>query len=313
MRSRLPFALLFTSLVVVAAGLVWWRTLHALPEFGHAAPLGQIGALVPEVDVGWFARTLGDSAGADASCRECHADLVPKSGGHDQLACTSCHGSESIFTVPGVEPVREGAAAPHPVQPSPEFAGPALCAGCHPDSGAVDATGKREVETIEEWRRSLAASTGKTCHSCHMPGGAHDLGGLNTPAFVAQGFTAAAKFISDGNRMVGKFQVQATEVGHRFPSRSGVEFGLSVAQVDAGGLVLEGTEVEGVIGRRLTAAGTELFDTRLRSGEEKTMQYERALNPDAVAMVARIVVLKPENIVETLLFEQRVELPGNGD
>jgi hypothetical protein len=113
--------------------------------------------------------------------------------------------------------------------------------------------------------------------------------------------------------MVGKFQVQATEVGHRFPSRSGVEFGLSVAQVDAGGLVLEGTEVEGVIGRRLTAAGTELFDTRLRSGEEKTMQYERALNPDAVAMVARIVVLKPENIVETLLFEQRVELPGNGD
>lgn len=310
MRTRLWIVGGACTVLLGVAGYAYWSVTTAQLETAHAAPLSSIVAVAPAVDAAWFASRLGGTPGPDASCRECHAEAVSGTAGlsggmHATLVCTACHGDKPILA----SSATASESATHPVERSENFVGAALCVGCHADSGEVDAYGKRHVETFEEWRRTPAAAEGRSCLACHGEGG-HDPGGRNDKALIASGFVASAKFISNGDRLVGKLTVRATAVGHRLPTVPNHELLMQIEQVDRGKLGLDDTRSEGILGRRLTDAGRELFDTRLMPGESKILHYESRLDRDAAAIVARLLKYTGGSEGPIVFWEQRVELPG---
>ncbi len=291
---------------------------------------------------GMFGQFPALSAEDRARCERCHAPLAEQAGndelGAEGLTCAGCHVREHVRYGPvHASTITD---APHDgYVVREEFASPAFCAGCHdfkPTSSPVE--GKLIQETTEEWRRTAAAGEGKTCQSCHMPGGRHLWKGIHDPEMVKSAFTADAKFISDGQRLVGKLVVTATGVGHRFPTYVTPEVWLRVGQVDAAGLTIEDTRVDGIIGRRVNLEDrTELFDTRLLPGESKTLLYDRPLHAECVAVVSSVEVwpdagyervyeakiadgwgdltllaeaLRRAKAARFVAFEQRVDLPG---
>lgn len=329
MRTRLWMVGVASTVLLGLAGYAFWRVSTTQVETAHAAPLSTIPALVGPVDEVWFAARLLPDSTADKSCGGCHTDACAMAAhrDHEPLACTVCHGAAPILASPkvdspevdspelappeAVDSLGEAVEMPvHPIERSDAFASPALCVGCHADRKDEYRFGKALVETIEEWRRTPAAAEGRACVACH---GQARLGprGMHDSEFARTAFTASAKFISNGDRMVGKLTVRATaDVGHRWPSRASREQGLQIEQVDRGGLGLEGSFREGVVGRRLGGSAGELFDTRLMPGEEKVLLYEARLDPDAAAMVARVVRYTGGSAGPLVLWEQRVELPG---
>ena len=189
----------------------------------------------------------------------------------------------------------------------PETVNPALCSGCEADHGELDSFGKREVETVAEWHRTPAAAAGNDCASCHPAG--VGVKTLDDVSFLSSAFHASAKFISDGEKLVGKLDFTATEVGQRLPTRPGPELWLEIAQLDRAGLELEGTVRQGVVGRRMSSGGSELFDTRLFPGEKRTLAYDARLDADASAVVARVRISK-DGAAKTAVWEQREDWIG---
>ena len=315
-RRQLGAAVLL-SLVALCAGRCAWRASHPDPvESAHAAALGELPASTQAPPDPWLASFFpAPAAGADgAACAECHvaeAAALATSAHAGAANCQTCHVREGVVfaatPAPSATPLPE---APHAVTRQPALSSSAFCAPCHDDATPIEgAAGKPLHETFAEWQRTPAAARGDTCQSCHIPAGDHAWRGLNDKTFTTSAFTARAKFISDGARMVGKLTVTAAEgVGHRLPTAAGPEFVLSVDQLDDAGLILEGTHREGVIGRRLDEAGTvELFDTRLLPGEAHELRYEAPLHEDCGVVRARVEVRANAVAAErTLVWEERV-------
>ncbi len=209
----------------------------------------------------------------------------------------------SLADVPAlVPPVVPASGVPHPAWPVVATASVGSCAACH-DQG-VSVAGKRPGETAEEWRRTPAAAAGRVCTSCHQA--------PLVQADWAAAFRAGVKVsISPSGWAVAQVKVTATdEVGHRLPTSPGVELRVSLAQVDRQGLVIEGTTVEGVVGRRLADAG-EQFDTRLLPGEVYKLRYEKRVDDECVSMIARVLVVPRRGGDPFMVWEERVVLlPG---
>lgn len=334
MRTRLWIVGGACAVLLGLAGYAYWSVATAQVETAHAAPLSTIPALVGPIDETWFSGRLSAAFAEDKTCGGCHAAACSLGSGidHQSVACTGCHGAIPTLAAPSLASsgqtkpsLGEGAGvpsavdaagtpaaelAPHPVERSDAFMSPALCHGCHADRADEPHFGKAIVETIEEWRRTPAAAEGRACVACHGQVRPAGVASRNDPTFANTAFTASAKFISNGDRMVGKLALRATDVGHRWPTLASREQVLQIEQVDRGGLGLEGSLREGIVGRRLGADSRELFDTRLMPGEEKTLLYEARLDPDATAMVARVIRYASGSDAPLLLWEQRVELPG---
>jgi hypothetical protein len=115
-------------------------------------------------------------------CQGCHAAEtsphapVPEAAAAIGVGCVTCHvdplGPPGLAIVwSGAAGAREVGSAPHPVQRSPAFAGPQVCAGCHefgfPDQALRDAPLAMQA-TISEHRASAEARL-RSCADCHMP------------------------------------------------------------------------------------------------------------------------------------------------
>ncbi len=208
----------------------------------------------------------------------------------------------ALVEVPAlVGPVVPAAGVPHGTWPVAGTPSVGSCAACHDHGEAVH--GKRLGETAEEWRRTPAAAEGRLCTACHQtPLAASD--------WVAA-FRAGVKIsISPSGGAVGQVKLTATDqLGHRLPTTLGVELRISLAQVDREGLVIEGTTVDGVVGRRLDRAGNaEEFDTRLLPSEVYKLRYEKLVDDECVAMIARVVVVPGGGRDPIPVWEQRVAL-----
>lgn len=167
-------------------------------------------------------------------------------------------------------------------------AGVAECAACHQAAaGSAAPHGKAIPETVEEWRRTDAASEGRACTACHRVDPGHERAGGMLAESAARGFSASAKFATDGVVVVGKLELVAGAVGHRLPTTPGLDLLLAIEQLDYAGTSIAGTRREGVVGRRIEG-GRELFDTRLLPGERKLLRYEGALDARARTLRARV-------------------------
>ncbi|MSQ02242.1 MAG: hypothetical protein EXR71_10200 [Myxococcales bacterium] len=200
-----------------------------------------------------------------------------------------------------VGPVRPEPGLRHETWPLAGTPGVGSCAACH-DHGEV-VRGKRTGETAEEWRRTPAAAGGRACTSCHHAALAR--------SDWAAAFHAGVKIsISPSGGAVGQVKLTATDqIGHRLPTTLGVELRVSLAQVDRQGLVIEGTTIEGVVGRRLDeSGGDEQFDTRLFPGEVYKLRYEALVNDECVSMIARVVAHPGGGRDPVSVWEERVVL-----
>ncbi len=322
---------------VLCGGRSIWRANHPDPvEAAHAAALPPLPAGAPSAEpsawlASFFPAPEGPAgAGHCATCHAAEAAAWAASAHATTVSCAGCHVREGSFHGPGAapaEPAPAGDPAPMPAASAPaspgghapstphaEFRSAAFCASCHDDGGAVTGgEGKPRSELTAEWQRTPAALRGDTCQSCHMPDGAHTWRGFGHVELVRGAFTARAKFISDGQQMVGKLTVTATEaVGHRLPSGISRELRLTIDQLDHAGLILEGTHREGVLGRRLDPTGTtELFDTRLLPGEAHELPYIAALEAECAVVRSRVsAVVDPSHPDGEVVWEDKVLIPG---
>jgi hypothetical protein len=241
-----------------------------------------------------------------ATCQRCHAPLaeqIPATVAAaaeptlvalqaDGLSCAGCHVRAHTRSGPpkpaGETPM---AGAPHGgFEPRDEFADSQFCAGCHdftPNQRALE--GKLLQETFAEWRRTPYAAEGVTCQGCHMPEGRHLWKGVHDPEMVRRAFTATTSWARRDGHLVGALDITNTGAGHRFPTYTTPQITLRVEQVDAAGVPIPGTAIEGALARRLTPdLKQELFDTRLLPGESHTLAYDRPLAAGAVAVRATV-------------------------
>jgi hypothetical protein len=299
-------------LAALCAGRAGWRTAHPPPvETAHAAALATLPAGVPITAPTPWLTDFFPAPTATPSCEGCHEveRAAWARSAHARATpavdCVTCHERAGVVHGPGATASTATAAAPTHVSSEvhEEFGAVSFCAACHDDARAVQlADGKPRAETTAEWSHTPAARRGETCQTCHMPGGFHTWAGARDPALVQSAFTARAKFISNGDLMVGKLAVTATDaVGHRLPTGATAELALVVDQLDAAGLIIEGTHREGIVGRRLDGAEpTETFDTRLLPGESHELRYEATLHEDCRTLRARVEV-RPEAATERRL------------
>lgn len=322
-RKQLLLGGLF-GLVLLCGGRSLWLANRTVPvEVAHAARLAPLPAGAPAVEPSaWLASFFPPPASTATGCDTCHAEAATAWAASPHAAavsCADCHvRGEEVFgpgrrassdPVPPEQATPSGGHGPSIAQA--DLRSPTFCAPCHDAAGEPSGgEGKPLSEITAEWQRTPAAQRGESCQSCHMPGGAHSFRGTNDLAFLQGAFTARAKFISDGQQMVGKLTVTATDaVGHRLPSGTGQELRLSIVQLDHARLILEGSDREGVVGRRLDPTGaTELFDTRLLPGETHEMPYIHTLEADCAVVRARVELVKGDSAV--VVWEDQVLIPG---
>lgn len=307
---------------VLCGGRSIWRANHPDPvESAHAAALPPLPAGAPSAEpsawlAAFFPAPEGPAGAGD--CATCHASEAAAwaaSAHATTVSCAGCHVRDGAVHGPGAAPAEPAPAGGHaPSTPHAEFRSAAFCAPCHDGGGAMTGgEGKPRSELTAEWQRTPAALRGDTCQSCHMPDGAHTWRGFGDVELVRGAFTARAKFISDGQQMVGKLTVTATEaVGHRLPSGIGPELRLTIDQLDHAGLILEGTHREGVLGRRLDPTGTtEVFDTRLLPGEAHELPYIATLDAECAVVRSRVsAVVDPSHPDGEVVWEDKVLIPG---
>jgi hypothetical protein len=214
------------------------------------------------------------------------------------VTCAGCHvRAHERFGPPS--PV--AAAAPHGgFTGRDEFQSSAFCSPCHdfpPGTGALE--GKAFQETTAEWRRTDFAAEGRTCQSCHMPGGRHFWKGIHDPDFVKDALDVEAQVRDPGGILSpvrAEIVVANRGAGHRLPTYASPQITLFIEQLDDAGQAILETRREAAIARYLTPdLAIEVFDTRLLPGERYAMPYAVRRARDAKAIEARVEVWPDES------------------
>ena len=212
--------------------------------------------------------------------KRCFACHVPVAG---QQLEWEMRGLEAVTDLHGVDcaacHVRgQGRFGPRPRGTTPHgaVAAPAFfrqsgfCAPCHqfgPDGVAVN--GKPLENTHAEWAASEHGQAGRTCQSCHMPGGSHRFAGIHDPAMTARALRVEAVRTPGGVRVV----LANVGAGHALPTYSVPRIRVTVSA--PGRPVLEH-----IIGWQLEwDAGDgwrERADSRLGPDESVSLEYPLA-------------------------------------
>jgi hypothetical protein len=133
------------------------------------------------------------------------------------VGCVSCHVTEA-GSVLAAASLGDNAAAPHPVERSPEFAGAGACAGCHEFKfpGAFgDEAGDHMQTTVRE---HTEVGGDESCADCHMPlvegARSHTFAAVRDPAWLRANLVATATH-AEGTLRVTLAQPRP---GHAFPT-----------------------------------------------------------------------------------------------
>lgn len=176
-----------------------------------------------------------------------------------------------------------------------------FCERCHDfrDGEGKVLEEKKLQETYQEWRRTDAAAEGQTCQTCHMPDGAHTFKGIHDKEFVQTGFEATAELKRLGDNPLEPLEAELTitnvGVAHRMPTYTTPRIVLVIEQLDQGGLAIEGTRQEFMVGRETTLSlSREVYDTRLMPGESRTLMYSAERAETATGLSARVEVWPDE-------------------
>ena len=247
---------------------------------------------------------MNDQPELSGMCASCHTPLrdqwTDQYLSADGVGCSGCHSRASQKFGPPplattIAPLVARYPSPHgPVNTRDFFESVDFCAGCHQfaEGRAPRVNGAFLQNTVEEWRSSRAAREGKTCQGCHMPGRRHLFRGIHDPDTVRSGvhWTAETRLVGAG-RIETRTTLTNTNTGHAFPTYIVPEVWMRIEMVNQYGL---GQVVaERLIGRRVRyqrGEWTELGDTRLDQDETAALDYAGAIPPDAVALVASVVV-----------------------
>ncbi len=235
------------------------------------------------------------------SCLACHAPLseqsaqVPDTSGRlvgnpffvrdlqgEGLVCAACHVRGWRRYGP---PRRDGSLDPSPVGAphsgvtrTPFFEDSRFCAGCHQFAQPAP-NGKSLQNTVVEWGRSRYAEEGVICQTCHMPDRRHLWRGIQDSAMVADGVTIEwVRSMPGGSATLG-LRVTNTGTGHRFPTYVTPKVRVEIALLNAGRQAIQGTTVDGLIGREVSAesgAWVEHWDTRLAPDSSLTVRVSPA-------------------------------------
>ena len=167
--------------------------------------------------------------------------------------------------------------------------------------------GKLLQETTEEWQRTRYAAEGVTCQNCHMPEGRHLWKGIHDKDMVASGLSSTASvigtvdgegvwsWITNEQRVLAELTATNVGAGHRLPTYTTPEIHLIMQQMDRDGALIEGTQQETIIARRMTPnLSEEVFDTRLLLGESLTLHYDQERHTEAQFLRAWIEVWPDE-------------------
>lgn len=167
-----------------------------------------------------------------AFCRGCHAPLGDPANEPDALAqaegvsCVQCHSASrahlaSPRRVPATAPEHQGA-----------LGAQRLCASCHQFDFVVDRGEGRALwhsrtpmqDTVGEWERAARywrsqGTSARSCVQCHMPGGTHEVRGVEQQAFLRRAVTVRVRAC----RRRERWRVYATispseDVGHAVPT-----------------------------------------------------------------------------------------------
>ena len=246
------------------------------------------------------------------ACQSCHAPLAEQQPYDSGLApnpdlqptlraqglvCASCHVRRHTRFGPPRRP--EAPTVPEPVphagfETRIEFQESRFCVPCHQFVDDPGVNGKPIENTYTEWQNSPQAAEGRTCQSCHMPDRAHLWRGIHDREMVRRAVGIALAPLEDPDRGLPLSLVLANvDVGHAFPTYVTPRVFLSVWQVDAQGVELEGTRIEAVIGREVdfsTSPWREVFDTRVMPGESVRLDYREPRHEEATAVVGRVDV-----------------------
>ncbi len=252
----------------------WRQSLHA----GAVSPglLGQLDALTYTERKGCFACHV-PAAGQQLEWELEGLEGVAQLHGVD---CAACHVRGQQRFGP-----RPRAATPHGAVAAPAFFRQSdFCAPCHqfgPDGLAVN--GKPLQDTHGEWAASEHASAGRTCQSCHMPGGSHRFAGIHDPAMTARALGVRAVRTTAGVRVV----LANVGAGHALPTYSVPR--ITVALSAPGRPVLEH-----VIGWQLDwdadTGWHERADSRLGPDEAVALEYPL----DAAATAGLEIRVEPD-------------------
>jgi hypothetical protein len=245
-------------------------------------------------------------------CQTCHAPLEEQQpfaangswqSAHDAdlqqqgVVCAACHVRGRRTHGPPRRP--ELLPVPDPVphggfEVRTEYLESRFCAACHQFFDDPGVNGKPIENTFAEWAASPQAQAGRACQDCHMPDRAHLWRGVHDPETVRN--AVDVELILDNSGLAelrGSLRVTNRDVGHAFPTYVTPRVFLEIFQVDSRDRKIEGTEVEGTIGREIdfsTDPWTEVFDTRALPGETVQLLYDRPRSPKAAALVGLVRV-----------------------
>jgi hypothetical protein len=206
-------------------------------------------------------------------------------------------------------PRRDGSVAESPpgsphggVKRSPFFEDSRFCSECH-QFAAPAVNGKSLQNTYEEWANSRYAAEGVSCQGCHMPDRRHLWRGVHDSTMVRSGVTIelGERLVSRANRRVVDLRITNSGTGPRFPTYVTPEVRVSIELLDAAGRVIDGAEVESLIGRRVDGSSgiwIELFDTRIPPDSSVTVTAEIS---DSDARLARgTVTVYPDKFYQAM-------------
>jgi hypothetical protein len=250
--------------------------------------------------------------GAVRECQTCHAPLEEQQPStaegtpqpaHDAalrrrgVVCVVCHVRSYRFHGPPrrldlpplVDPVPHGS-----FEEREEYLESRFCSPCHQFFGDAGVNGKPIENTFAEWEASPQAAAGRACQDCHMPDRAHLWRGIHDPEMVRSGVDVELVVEdSSPSEVRGRLLLRNRDVGHAFPTYVTPRVFLELFQVDSQHHRIEGTHVEGTIGREIdftVEPWSETFDTRVHPGETVQLLYDRPRSPGATALVARVLV-----------------------
>lgn len=248
----------------------------------------------------WKALPAPEGAAAEGDGRTNPA-FVPALEGRG-LTCAACHLRRHVRHAPPLT-ADKAAAQPkgvpfagtlihgEPVRTA-AFLASEFCMGCHqhgPDTLHVN--GKAIENTYREWLASPAAEQGRTCQSCHMPGGRHLWRGIHDPETTRAGVTVEARVTPEapkpGESVTARLTLTNSGVGHAFPTYTTPAVYLRAALLDAQGRVLPGRFAERTLERRLnlgTRPWSEDYDTRLLPGATAVLEFAGPVPPEAATL-----------------------------
>ncbi|MBF0470265.1 MAG: hypothetical protein HQL48_02705 [Gammaproteobacteria bacterium] len=194
---------------------------------------------------------------------------------HQQgLVCAVCHLRSHQHYGPPAKSITEGVLPHSGFKEHQAFGDSRFCANCHQfASDGPRLNGKLREDTYQQWSATLYADNNQQCQYCHMPDRQHLWKGIHDREMTQSALSVNIELIHDDEKINAVASITNSGAGHHFPTYLVPEILLRLEHVTADGAVIE-------IGRRIIAwranlsLTEELFDQRLASGEQITIQAE---------------------------------------